>query len=144
MTGAIIVVTFSFYILQFIFALGSWSAGGMMVLVVLVVPPLAAGLFGGMQYARTERRGMRMLSRLACALKSCLAIVFTPLLISFVLILVSIIGSGFGFLFAVPDMAAFLTLAGLIQMGVFTLYGLPAIFIGLTAGQWLQFKRMTR
>ncbi|EBA13343.1 hypothetical protein [Roseobacter sp. CCS2] len=142
MTGAIIVVAFSFYILEFIIGWGLQQAGISAPWASMIIPPLLGGLCGGMQFARTERRGMRIPRRLSCAFSSCLAIVFAPLLFAFAVLLIHAIAGGLSFLPLVPNIASFLTLAGLIQMAVFTLYGLPAIFIGLTAGQWLQYKRM--
>ena len=144
MTGAIIVVAFTYYMLTFVISGTLQTDPNITLGVPVIIPPLIAGLMGGMQYARTEKHGMRIPSRLSCAFKSCLAIVFAPLLISMVLFLVYAGAGGFNVLLAVPDIASFLTLAGLISMAIFSLYGLPAIFIGLTAGQWLQFKWMTR
>ena len=144
MTGAIIVVAFTYYILTFLIG-GTLQTDPVVTLgVPVIIPPLIAGLLGGMQYARPERRGMRIPRRLSCAFKSCLAIVLAPLLILMVLFLVYVVAGGFSFLPAVPGIASFLTVAGLISMAIFSLYELTAIFIGLTAGQWLQFKWMTR
>lgn len=144
MTGAIIVVTVAYYILDFIAERGLRQAGVYLPFVTLLIPPLTAGLLGGMQYARTEQRGMRLMNRLSCAFNSCLAIIFAPLIISLILILAQTIVGGFVYVPMLPGIASFLTATGLIQMAMFALYGLPAIFISLTVGQWLQYKLMTR
>jgi hypothetical protein len=144
MFGAIIIVVICHYLFSYIINWGLQTAGGSYDPVALFLPPLLAGFLGGVQFVRTEMKTMRLGGRLICAVKSCLAIVLTPYAIGFVLLLVSGLGMGAGLFFALPNIAAMLTLVALVETLVFMLYGLPLVYVGLSIGQWSKHRQLRR
>ena len=144
MLGAIIVTTFCYYVFSFLIGLGLSLTEIALPWVSLIVPALLAGFLGGMQYVRTEGRKLWLLGSLSLSFKSCLAIVLTPLAISFVLSLASILNFGVGMIFALPDIAAFMTLSAALGLISLLLSSYALIFAGVFSGQWLRGRKLLR
>ncbi len=141
MLGAIIVITFCYYLFSFAFGWGLAQANADLPWVGLIAPPLLAGLFGGVQFVRTEARKLHLLGSLRLTFQSCLAIVLTPIAISFVLTLAQMLNFGVGMIFALPNIAGFMTLTALLGLVSILISSFALIFIGITLGQWMRSRR---
>ena len=144
MLGAITVTTFCYYVFSFLFGLGMSLTEVYVPWGALIASSLLAGFLGGVQYVRTEARKLRVIGSLTLTFKSCLAIVLTPLAINFVLSLAQMLSFGFGMLFALPDLAAFMTLAAFLGLVSILLSSFTLIFIGVFSGQWLRGRQLLR
>ncbi len=141
MTGAIIIITVCYYLLSIGISMGLSATHIHLPWVGLFLPPLIAGYLGALQFIRTEVKLMGVGDRLICAAKSCLAIILTPIAFSLIVLAARSLSIGLAGLGALPGIAAILTLNGLLETLIFMIYGLPLIFIGLTAGQWIKSQR---
>ena len=143
MTGAIIIITICYYLIDYGLGWGLRQAQIYNPWIPQLIPPLLAGYLGALQFIRTERILLRPRDRFVCTFKSCVAIVFAPLVFIFVLLAAGTVVNGLAGLIALPNLAAWLTLAGLLPMLIFTLYALPMIYIGMTLAQWIKAGRLT-
>lgn len=144
MQGAIIVVVFSHYIISFVVTWVSAQTGISIPFLPLLLPPVLAGYLGAVQFVRTERKHIRLLGRLGFAFKSCLAIVLTPFVIGLILSLAGMLTGGFAMLQFMPEIAAFMTSAAIMATLIFIVYGLPALFIGISYGFWARRQLIQR
>ena len=143
MTGAIIIITICYYLIDYGLGWGLRQAQIYNVWIPHLVPPLLAGYLGALQFIRTEKFLLRARDRFVCTFKSCVAIVFAPVAFGFIIFAAGRVINGLGGIIGLPNLAAWLTVAGLLSLLTFMLYALPMIYIGMTLAQWIKAGRLT-
>jgi len=144
MTPTVLAITATYFIFEWLLALGSIDN------VVFdshfnLLAMLPAGIVGGIQFAATRGHGLRWPQRLLIALYGNLGIVIAPFAVGlFFSIPMYLLGFGVSGLLNLPAILAFASLTVALSFLISFLFAIPTLFVGFTLGQWLQFRRMAR